>query len=113
MEQVNIVIAESAYVDLEDIENYISQDSRAIPRKFINRIFDKIDQLYKYPLSGKPIPEIRNSSIRELLLNKYRIVYQIVDERNIISLESFMDPGYSIWIWMVLTFFNYSLAFLL
>lgn len=83
MEQITIVITESAYADLEDIENYISQDSPAIARNFINRIFDKIDYLYQFPSFGKPVPEIGNKSIRELLLNKYRIIYQIVDERNI------------------------------
>lgn len=83
MEQVSISITESAYADLEDIESYISQDSPAIARKFINKIFDKIDQLYQYPTSGKPVPEISDRSIRELLLNKYRIIYQIADEKNI------------------------------
>lgn len=83
MEQINIVITESAYQDLEDIENYISQDSPTIARRFINKIFDKIDQLYNYPVSGKPVPEIGDKTIRELLLNKYRIIYKIVDERNI------------------------------
>jgi len=83
VEQVKIVITESAYSDLEDIENYISQDSPTIARKFINRIFDRIDQLYLYPTSGKPVPEVQDRSVRELLLNKYRIIYQIVDEQNI------------------------------
>jgi addiction module RelE/StbE family toxin len=83
VEQITIVITESAYADLEDIENYISQDSPAIARNFINRIFDKIDYLYQYPSFGKPVPEISDKSIRELLLNKYRIIYQVVDERNI------------------------------
>lgn len=83
MEQVNIVITESAYDDLLDIETYISLDSELIARNFINKIFDKIDQLYKYPTSGKFVPEIADRSIRELLLNKYRIIYQIVDDKNI------------------------------
>lgn len=83
MGQITIVITESAYTDLEDIESYISQDSPAIARNFINRIFDKIDYLYQHPSFGKPVPEIGNKSIRELLLNKYRIIYQIVDDRNI------------------------------
>jgi toxin ParE1/3/4 len=83
VEQINIVITESAYADLEDIENYISQDSPYVARKFISRIFDKIDQLYQYPSFGKPVPEIGDKTVRELLLNKYRIIYQIVDERNI------------------------------
>ncbi|SEP22494.1 type II toxin-antitoxin system RelE/ParE family toxin [Mucilaginibacter sp. OK283] len=83
MEPVNITITESAYADLLDIETYISQDSEYIARRFINKIFDKIDQLYHYPMSGKFVREINNRSVRELLLNKYRIIYQIVDEKNI------------------------------
>ncbi|HTE01383.1 MAG TPA: type II toxin-antitoxin system RelE/ParE family toxin [Mucilaginibacter sp.] len=79
MEQVIIVITESAYEDLEDIENYISQDSPTIARKFISRIFDKINQLYTYPKSGKAVPEIMDTTIRELLINKYRIVYQLTE----------------------------------
>ena len=79
MEKITIVITESAYSDLEDIENYIAQDSPAIASKFISRIFDKIDQLYLYPKSGKFVPEIKDHSIRELLINRYRIVYQLVD----------------------------------
>jgi len=77
VEQVIIIITESADADLEDIENYIAQDSPAVAQKFISRIFDKIDQLYEYPKSGKFVPEIKDSSIRELLINKYRIIYQI------------------------------------
>ena len=83
MEQVTIVITESAYNDLEDIENYISQDSPLMARRFINKIFERIDQLYNYPTSGKPVPEIKDRSIRELLLNKYRIIYKVVDEQHI------------------------------
>ena len=87
MEQVKIILAESAYADLEDIENYISEDSPLMARRFINKIFDRIDQLYKYPLSGKFVPEIQNRSIRELLLNKYRIIYRIVDKKTLLLSE--------------------------
>lgn len=77
MGEVIIVITETAYADLEDIENYIAQDSPTIARRFILRIFDRIDQLYEHPQSGKSVPEINDQSIRELLLNKYRIIYQL------------------------------------
>jgi len=88
VEQIVIVITDSALIDLEDIENYISQDSPAIARKFISRIFDKIDQLNTYPESGKPVPEVKDKSIRELLINKYRIIYQIIgrDKINVIRI---------------------------
>jgi toxin ParE1/3/4 len=85
--KVIIVIAETAYADLEDIENYIAQDSPIMARKFILHIFDRIDQLYAYPLSGKPVPEIIDQTIRELLLNKYRIIYRVSEnEINIIGI---------------------------
>jgi len=87
VEQITIVLAESAYNDLEDIETYISQDSQLIARRFISSIFDKIDQLYQFPQSGKPVKEIGDMAIRELLLNKYRIIFKIIDERNIIVLR--------------------------
>ncbi len=81
MAETIISITETAYADLVDIENYIALDSPAIARKFILKIFDKIDQLALYPLSGKFVPEINDSSIRELLLNKYRIIYQLNDDK--------------------------------
>ena len=83
MAKVTITFTESAYSDLEDIESYIAQDSPYIARKFISRIFDRIDQLYLYPASGKFVPEIKDNSIRELLLNKYRIIYRILNESDI------------------------------
>jgi toxin ParE1/3/4 len=79
--EVVVVITETAYADLEDIENYIAQDSPAIARRFILRIFDRIDQLSEYPQSGKFVPEIHDQSIRELLLNKYRIIYQLQENK--------------------------------
>lgn len=87
MEQITIVLTESAYTDLEDIETYISQDSQSIAHNFIDKIFYKIGQLYDYPTSGKPVSEIKDRSIRELLINKYRIVYQIDSETSITVLR--------------------------
>lgn len=83
MGEVIVVITETAYTDLEEIENYISHDSPAIARRFILRIFDKIEQLYEYPESGKPVPEINDQSIKELLLNKYRIIYHLTNKNSI------------------------------
>jgi toxin ParE1/3/4 len=82
--EVNIVVTESALADLEEIESYISIDSPAIARKFISRIFDRIDELQKYPESGKLVPEMPGPYLRELLFNKYRIIYQLKD--NIVSI---------------------------
>jgi plasmid stabilization system protein ParE len=51
--KVKIELTESAIADLEDIENYIALDSPAIARRFLSKIFDRIEQLKNYPESGK------------------------------------------------------------
>ncbi|HYG40028.1 MAG TPA: type II toxin-antitoxin system RelE/ParE family toxin [Cytophagales bacterium] len=68
MEQRKIEITETAYADLEDIESYISNDSPRIARKFIERIFARLEQLYEQPESGRMVPEFENKEIRELIL---------------------------------------------
>ena len=87
MEQITIVITETAYADLEDIESYISLDSPTIARRFISKIFDKITQLQIFPISGKIVREFNDLSIRELLLDRYRIVYKVDSETQITVLR--------------------------
>ncbi len=78
MANIEITLTETAYLDLEDIENYVSQSSARIGREFINKIFKKIDLLYEHPRIGKKVMEFNDDRIRELLQGKYRIVYRIV-----------------------------------
>lgn len=88
MGQRTIKISETAYADLEDIENYISLDSPKIARRFIENIFERLEQLYEHPDSGRKVPEfIKNKEIRELILNKYRIIYKILNPQEIVVLR--------------------------
>ena len=87
MEQRKVSLSETAYNDLESIEAYISQDSPTIARNFINLIFDRIERLATYAESGKIVREFNNENIRELLLKKYRIVYQIISEKEVVVLR--------------------------
>ena len=87
MEQRKINLSESAYADLESIEAYIAQDSAIIARNFINTLFNRIEQLYTFPESGKVVPEFENKAVRELRIKKYRIVYQILSPEEIMILR--------------------------
>jgi addiction module RelE/StbE family toxin len=87
MEQRKVSLSETAYNDLENIEAYIAQDSPTIARKFINMIFDRIERLVNYAESGKVVREFGNEHVRELLLKKYRIIYQIISEEEVVVLR--------------------------
>lgn len=80
MANLEIRLTETAYLDLEDIESYVSQSSPKIGREFINKIFKKIELLYQHQRLGKKVPELDNDRIRELIQGKYRIVYKIMSD---------------------------------
>lgn len=80
MADLKIRLTETAYLDLEDIESYVSQSSPKIGREFINKIFKKIELLYDHPRIGRKVPEFDNDKIRELIQGKYRIVYRIKND---------------------------------
>lgn len=83
MGNAKVDLAESAYIDLEEIESIIGEASPTIARAFINKIFDKIDLLVDYPLIGKQVREFENPKIRELLQGRYRIVYYLKTDQEI------------------------------
>lgn len=71
---------ESAVKDLEQICNYIADDSEEYAKIFARRIIDLIETTAVFPYSGRIVPEMKNEMIREKIFNNYRIIYRIKDE---------------------------------
>lgn len=69
-----------AVEDLHAIFKYISKDSRSVARLFVEKIYFRVDQLRRFPLSGRKVPEVDNNDIRELIYKNYRIVYSMEDD---------------------------------
>lgn len=84
---MEIVLAESAWNDLDSITDYIALDSVRYAKEFADRVFEKIAQLYEHPDSGRMVPEFQNELLRELILGKYRIIYSIYDSTQIVVLR--------------------------
>ena len=72
-----------AIENLIHIGEYIEQDSVKYAEIVINEIFNTIEILEKYPLSGRMVPEFSKKYIRELIHGNYRIIYKIVSEDSI------------------------------
>ncbi|BFU90857.1 MAG: hypothetical protein NTAFB01_20440 [Nitrospira sp.] len=67
--------------DLNEIINYIAEDSPTYAANFADRIILAIDRLQTFPKLGRMVPEYQNTSIRELIVGHYRIVYRIQGDR--------------------------------
>jgi len=60
-----------------EIAEYISLDNPKSAAKWINRIFERIKQLKRYPESGRILPELEMEEVQELIYGNYRIIYRI------------------------------------
>jgi addiction module RelE/StbE family toxin len=100
--KTTILWSERARRDLLEIGDFIARDKPRAAAKWIERIFNAIDRAAAFPTSGRIVPEIDRSDIREFILENYRIVYQLTETRIIILTvfeshrlldESLTDPA--------------------
>lgn len=79
MAKLNFTI--QAFEDLENISEYISKDSVSAAKNFIQSIITKAEILEIFPNSGRIVPELNKSDIKELIHGNYRIIYKIYSEK--------------------------------
>jgi toxin ParE1/3/4 len=76
-----VIWAYAAEEDLEAAASYIYRDSPVYAASFIDRALDAGRSLDEYAERGRVVPELSDSSIREIFVYSYRLVYQIEDDR--------------------------------
>ena len=67
--------APQALDDLQSIRAYIARDSVEYAELIIDQIVQAVERLENHPRSGRIVPELGLSSIREVIVGSYRIVY--------------------------------------
>ena len=68
--------------DLQELKNYIGQDSPHYARRFIARIIASVEKLTDFSELGRKVPEAeKRNDIRELIHQGYRIIYLIESDR--------------------------------
>src|SRR5688572_4987044 len=66
--------------DLEDIVRFIAKDSPHYAEEFLAEAQLTADRLIPFPRRGRKVPEMNNSSIREIFLSSYRLIYLIGED---------------------------------
>ena len=67
----------NAVDDLEQISKFIARDSLHYARIVVSKLYDAVDRLRKFPLSGRKVPEVDDPSLREIIIGGYRIIYRL------------------------------------
>ncbi len=76
-----VVWSAPAIQDLRNIHDYISRDSKFYADKVIDEFLDNADKLAGFSKMGRIVPELENSSVREIMIYSYRLVYEIGNNR--------------------------------
>lgn len=86
---VKIIISPSARTDLKDIVAYIKRDSVYYANLEKAKIIDAINKIPNQILAGRIVPELGNEHIREVIFRNYRIIYEIISDKqlNILSIH--------------------------
>lgn len=62
---------------VREITDYIAKDNVEAARQLAIELFGAVERLKDFPQSGRMVPEAGRADIREIIHEKYRIVYRI------------------------------------
>ena len=80
-----LVWSPEAVEDLESVGTYIERDSAHYARSVVSRIVSTAESIPDNPMMGREVPEMRDSSIRERFVHRYRVIYRVESERVLVA----------------------------
>ena len=72
-----------SFEDLKEIFDYISRDSSTYAKIQVVKLRARTKILKTNPHAGKIVPEFSDANFRELIEGSYRIIYKIIDTKQI------------------------------
>lgn len=85
MADQTVIWTVTAYKDLQNIVEYISQDSIYYAMAFYDDVMDTSQTLNEFPQRGRVVPEMDDPEMREIFIHRYRLIYRIQRDRIIIQ----------------------------
>ena len=75
-----IIWTESVLQDLDQIADYISLDKPTAANRFVQRVFQRVEQLASHPKTGSIPNELNGTPYRQLVIPPVRIFYREQDD---------------------------------
>lgn len=75
---VRLLWTGTAEQTLEQIFDYLSSVAgEGVARAIEGEIFERVEDLIRFPRQGRVVPEIMRPNIREVFVRSFRIIYQV------------------------------------
>ena len=75
---------EPALADLDNIHDYIAQDSPFYADVLCLEIIQGVEKIVGFPKIGRRVPEYNDEHTREIIVSDYRVVYEFAGTKIII-----------------------------
>ncbi|NOQ31247.1 MAG: type II toxin-antitoxin system mRNA interferase toxin, RelE/StbE family [Helicobacteraceae bacterium] len=76
--------SEEALEDIESIATYIEKDSPTYAKSVVSKFFEKAEILQEFSELGRKVPEFSDTTIREIFIYSYRLIYKLSKEKVLI-----------------------------
>jgi len=84
---MKIVWSPLALDRVEDIARYIADDNPDAAVRWVDDLFATVERLADFPRSGRMVPEVGSSRIRELIFGTYRVIYSVKDQVDVLTVR--------------------------
>lgn len=72
-----------ALAALDGIYDYLHLEAPLYAEHVVQQLLDAADRLEDHPRSGREVPEAEREDIREVICQRYRILYRVVSEEQV------------------------------
>jgi toxin ParE1/3/4 len=77
---IPVILTPRSPGDLREIAAYIAQDSRERAVGLGSRLIDRALSVGAFPGAGRMEPEERDPAVREVIQERYRIIYEVLQD---------------------------------
>jgi plasmid stabilization system protein ParE len=77
---LTVVWTKRALVYLDEIGDHVARDSPEAAERVVTQLIDAGESLQSGPWRGRRVSVSARDDVRELVLGKYRVIYQVVPE---------------------------------
>ncbi len=84
MAQIGLQWEDSAKEEVRDIYNYHYDRSVDYAEHWSNEVVKKVNDLLAFPEMGRMVPDIQMTTVREVFVGSYRLVYQYRDNKIVV-----------------------------
>jgi plasmid stabilization system protein ParE len=75
---LKVIWTEQALARLIEIQDFIARANPDAADRLVDRIVERGEGLARFPETGRTVPELPGTGIREVIEGRYRIIYRIL-----------------------------------